>query len=264
MSRNEEIWHINQSHFDQDKKDNYFIFKFANVPAFIQGFKHHYPCSKHFYMFNETEVVCPQLNKNPHEIFLEKERCISNCLQAIKYMAKRNLVPHIYTTSNDMQLGFDVVVLGPKLYQHSLVPGDLIIVDDGTGYSLMPDERRWKRNDSDVQKMQFSNIEAQPYLCTFKEKYIDEDNDGDELVSYIVIREDGTEKSIDPHDIVKNVRAYFQHVSACTIQRSWRLRKKVASCIVIQRAWKHTFYACEYDFKGKGFLQSMNDFKALI
>lgn len=168
---------------------------------------------------------------------------------------------------------FTALQMGPCPIKHTLIPGDLIVVHDGSGYSLMSDDRRWRRNDPELvltsDRKTNAHSAVQPYLAIFREYNIYYDDDGNVGTDYEIdeLLEDGSRRNVTfmPFDVVKNVRVGIQHRSATTIQRTWRairayLVKRDVAIVSIQRAWLKYCYECSAEHVGPGFFRCQDSY----
>lgn len=213
------MWHKNASFFDA-KKVPYFNFYCVEAPYVIPLYMRHFPSST-----LDTDRM-PFASEEGDDLALNVSINVSINVSKFEEEEERNM-------QSD-----DVVIMGWNVYQHSLIVGDLIVVHENTAHAIMPDDKKWDRNEDE-------SGNTHPYLCMYLGKDRIIDADGDYEAKHFVETYTGEIFEFYPADIVKNVRYEGQARAAKKIQNTWRnyiLTKRSDAATTIQRLWKHYMY----------------------
>lgn len=137
-----------------------------------------------------------------------------------------------------------LVILGPDYYRDSLFEGDEIIIQKGSGYSLMPNDMQWSKSIDD----------GEVIVCTFLHLLGGDDEEYD----YQFLTNGDKKTILDPRDVVINFRYRRQRNAARSIQKAWR-EHRLNKIIRIQRCVKEWLYR----EGGVGYNRIMQDFNSL-
>jgi len=199
-------WHDNHEEFEEAKRP-YFESCFDESPFLKADFLYHQPCEVTDEQYAKKKFDCdPEFVMPSFRISLRlaKTMCDDHPL-ALRKMLKK--------AYKDRNL-FDGFVLGKNVYMHSLLKGDVIVVHPKSGHALMPDNKRWTRDESP---------ETDPFICVFLGREIIRDYEGDELCTFHACDMDGSKRiEFYPIDIVRNVRSRRQNRAVHLIQNAFR------------------------------------------
>lgn len=245
-------WHDNYKWFDRHK-----IFYFQTpLDNSMMGYNgvprkyFHFPeCAIILYK-NEEESVIYLTYENDIEFVLDS---LIYCTAVIKYLKDKKIscIPQ----KNEKNLDTSIVIMGWDHFKHALLPGDVIVIQDDSCFSIMSDNIKWDYH--------FHNKNS-PYLCTYmyRKESIDPD-DSTTIVSYIAIDENNKKIVFEPMDIVKNIRYNVQNRACIIIQnfwRDWTKKRKNYAAVIIQRKWRELFYK---PCSGKGYELVLQNFKEI-